>query len=326
MNRSSLASNFVAMKRYILLLIIAFLTIAQGFAQKKYGPTNDSLYLGFYRDSIEMLGKPTYMIVPFHPDRYMSEVDRYIAKENPAYTYQHTRGFFRKGLDNCIIIAAKEHNNFVSMHEDNPAINKDLDFIYKMSTTPIVPYEKPVIEKERGFKNRLAQYWVMLQTEVKHEPEPGTRIKEGQLVTVEDNRELITKAKIYNPIIVDSTFKKYKSEYVIFVNELDIINASPSQTDYEQERYQRLIKVHYTVFDKEGTELFSLIKKRSFSSQENDLPSIIKTHFVNLGQEVIYSIDSYRFLQAGLTPLTETEVEIAKNKSQFKLPTLQKFK
>lgn len=307
-------------------LIFIFSTAFSAFAQKKYGPTNDSLYLGFYRDSIQMLGKPTYMIVPFHPDKYMSEIDVYIAKENPAYTFQHTRGFFRKGLDNAIIIAAKQFNNYVSMHEDNPKVNKDLDFFYKMTYTPVVPYTAPVIQKSAGFKTKLAEYWEKLQREVVQEEEPGTRIKEGQLVSVEDHREYITKGKIVNEIVIDSTFKKYNSDYIIYVTHLEILNAANNQIEFEQEKYNRVIKVHYTVFDKNGNELFSLIKKHWFSSSENDLPSILKTHFVPLGEEIVYALDSYRFLQAGLTPLTETEVELAKNKAQFKLPTLQKFK
>jgi hypothetical protein len=312
--------------KHLLLILLTIISLGfSGLAQNKYGPTNDSLYLGFYRDSIELLGTPNLMIVPFHPDRYMSDVDRYIA-EGTNYTYQHTRGFFRKGLDNCILIASKQYKTFSSMHEDKPEVNKDLDFVYKMSQTYVTPYQPPIISTERGFKNRLAAYWVKLQTEVKHAPEPGTRIKEGQLYSVEDNRELITKAKIYNQILVDSTFKKYKADYVVFITELNLINAAATQQDLELENYTRLIKVHFTVFDKEGNELFSLIKKEPFSSHENDLPTIIKTHFVSLGSEIIYALDSYRFLQAGLTPLSEAEVEVAKNKSQFKLPTLQKFR
>jgi hypothetical protein len=69
-----------------------------------------------------------------------------------------------------------------------------------------------------------------------------------------------------------------------------------------------------------------LIKKHQFSSQENDLPTILKQHFLPLGYEVMYALDSYRFLQAGLSPLTKKEVEKPQTKSQFKLPTLQKFK
>lgn len=313
---------------HIILLVFTFLITSSAslVAQKKYGPTNDSLYLGFHRDSILLLKKPTYMIVPFHPDKYMSEIDVYIAQQNPAYTFQHTRGFFRKGLDNAIIIAAKQFNNYVSMHEDRPQVNKDLDFFYKMTYTPVVPYTAPVIQKSAGFKTKLAQYWEKLHREVTKNEEPGTRIKEGQIVSVEDSREYITKGKIINQIIVDSTFKKYKTDYIIYITFLEILNAANNQIEFEQEKYNRIIKAHYTVFDKDGNELFSLIKKHWFNSNENDLPTILKTHFVPLGEEIVYSLDSYRFLEAGLSPLTETEVELSKNKAEFRLPTLQKLK
>jgi hypothetical protein len=303
----------------------AFLLSVMVFAQSPYGPTNDSLYLGFYRDSIAMLERPMIMVVPFHPKRYLSEIDRYIA-EGTNYTFQHTRGFFRKGLDNAILIGAKEHNEFVSMHADDPVINEDLEFIYKMVATSVVPYEPPIVQEPKGFKKHLYKYWVKLQTNVEKEPEPGTRLENGQIVSVSDYRELITKARVINPLVFDSLAPKYKADFFLFVNELNLLNAASSQTQLELEKYDRVIKVHYSVYDAEGNELFSLIKKRYFSSLKNDLPTIIVEDILPAGQEVIFSLDSYRFLQAGLTPLTETEVEMAKGKKGIKLPPLSKFK
>lgn len=285
--------------------MLALLSLS-GMAQKEYGPTNDSLYLGFYRDSIAQLERPTIVIVPFHPDKYMSEIDHYIA-QGTNYNYQHTRGFFRKGLDNSMLIAAKPHNEYVSMHADDPVINQDLYFIYRVVGVSVVPYEPPVIADDKDFKKRLADYWVKLQTNIDPQPEPGARIEKGEVVSVRDTRELIAKARIVNPLVFDSLTPKYNADYFIFVNELDMLNAAQSQTQYEQDDYARVIKVHYSVYDAEGTELFSLVKKRHFPSYQNDLPTIIKEEYLPMGHEVIYSLDSYRFLQAGLTPIQREE-------------------
>jgi len=291
--------------KYLVMLAVLCTAFA-GRSQESYGPTNDSLYLGFHRDSIARLDRPTVVIVPFHPERYLSEVDRYIA-EGTNYTFEHTRGFFRKGLDNAILIGAKECNHYVSMHADDPGINKDLDFIYKTVSTTVVPYEPPVIADGHAFKKRLADYWVKLQTNVNPQPEPGTRIEQGQIVSVADTRELIAKARVVNPLVFDSLTPKYNAAYYIFVNELDMLNAASNQQELESDNYGRMIKVHYTVFDGKGKELFSLVKKRPFHSDENDLPSIIRNHYLPLGYEVIYSLDSYRFLQAGLVPVKEEQ-------------------
>jgi len=272
-----------------------------------------------------MLERPNIVVVPFHPNRYISEIDRYIA-EGTNYTYQHTRGFFRKGLDNAILIGAKEHNEFVSMHADDPVINEDLDFIYKVVSPSVVPYEPPIILEDKGFKRKLSQHWTKIQTNVDKGPEPGTRVERGQIISVEDTRELITKAKIFNEIIFDSLVPKYEADYFLFVNELNLMNAAGSQQELESEDYNRLIKVHYSVFDKEGNELFSLVKKRYFSSYKNDLPAIITDEILPVGYEVMYALDSYRFLQAGLTPLTEADVELAAARKSGNLSPLSKFK
>ncbi len=275
-----------------------------------YGPTNDSLYLGFHRDSIALLDRPTMIIVPFHPDRYMSEIDRDIAK-GTHYNYNHTRGFFRKGLDNALLIGAKEWNEYVSMHADIADVNYDLDFMYKTMAPTVVPYVAPVINEDRSFKTRLANKWLELQGLVDKGPDPGTRIERGQIISVPDEREFITKAKTYNPILFDSINAKYGANYYLFINELNILNAVNDQRQFEADDYKRVIKVHYTVFDSTGAELFSLIKKRYFSSRENDLRAIITDHFLPVGMEVIYSMDSYRFLQAGLVPVPVEEEDKA---------------
>jgi len=305
---------------YFVLLAVT----GNAFAQQ-YGPTNDSLYLGFYKDSINMLPRPKLIIVPFHPKSYMSEIDRDVA-QGTDYTYQHTRGFFRKGLDNCLLIAAKPYNEFFSMHADDGRVNEDLNFIYRVVGVNIVPYEPPVLQSDRKLTKRLADYWVKLQTNVTPAPEPGTRIEQGQIVSVADTRELITKARIINTLVFDSLNPKYNGDYYLFVNELDMLNAAANQQELESDNYSRVIKVHYSVYDKAGNELFSLVKKRFFSSLKNDLPAILKEEYLPLGHEVIYALDSYRFLKAGLTPLTEAEVQLAKAKKEAKERAAQKAK
>ena len=302
------------------LILIAF----SSKAQSSYGPTNDSLYLGFKRDSIGALDKPTLLLIPFHPDKYMSEVDREIAK-GTTYTYQHTRGFFRKGLDNSILIASKAYNNCVNLHADDPEMNMDLDFAYNLTQPFIVPYEPPVIKDDEGFKKRLADYWLKLQGEVANEPEPGTRIEQGQIASIADNRELITKVKVLNSKLTDSLSAKYKVDYYVFVNELDMLITSTDYRELQSDDYGRIIKAHISVLDKEGNELFSLIKKEPFSSRENNLENVIRNHYLPLGYEIVYALDSYRFLKAGLKPIVEEE-EKSLGKNIRDLAPLQKLK
>jgi hypothetical protein len=307
------------------LVLTAVLVAIQMKSQTYYGPTNDSLYLGFRKDSIALLNRPKICVVPFHPDRYMSQVDQEIAR-GTAYTYQHTRGFFRKGLDNAIVIAAKPYNDVLNLHADDPALNMDLDFVYHLTKNPIVPYEAPIIDERHDFKKRLADYWIKLQGEIATQPEPGTRIEQGQLVSVPDQRELITKVKVINNKLTDSLSVKHEVDYYLFINELDILIGTTDQASLQSDDYNRLIKAHMTVLDKNGDELFSLIKRHYFPAYENELENIIRNHFLPLGYEVVYALDSYRFLQAGLVPIKEDEEVKSKGRSLRELAPLQKSK
>lgn len=285
---------------------IAILVCTAAAAQSPYGPTNDSLYLGFRRDSIALLPKPMLVIVPFHPNRYLSDIDGGIA-QGTNYTYQHTRGFFRKGLDNAILIAANAHNQTQSMHADRSDVNLDLDFIYKVTAVRNVPYAPPVVKATKQLSQRLADYWNRLQTTQVATPEPGTRIENGQLMSVADTRALQAKTVVINPLLFDSLQAKYKPNYYLFVNELHMSRAAGSQQALESDDFSRRIAAHITVFDADGHELFSLVKDRFFPSYKNDLPTIISEDYLALGAEIVYAFDSYRFLQAGLKPITEAE-------------------
>ena len=163
------------------LILLATILSVSAFSQTQYGPTNDSLYLGFCRDSIGLLDRPTIIISPFHPDRYMSEFDRDIAK-GTNYTYQHTRGFFRKGLDNSLLIAAKEYNDYINLHADDVILNEDLDFLYKVVAQSVVPYEPPVIVESKSFKKKLADYWVNFKPTLKMHQNPGHASKTDKLL------------------------------------------------------------------------------------------------------------------------------------------------
>lgn len=296
-----------------LLQLLLILCAAPGFAQKHGEPITDSLfYLGYARDSIAALGTDRLMVVPFHPDRYMSEIDRQIG-EAGGYNFQQVRGFWRKGLSNALVIAARQCSEPIDMHADKGDVNMDLDFIYKVMG---YDYREYVIERpepgEMEPRERLASSFQRAKEKLSREesgPAPGARIQEGQLVHVADTKEKMTVAKVYNPIIWDSLQPKYRPTRYLFVNELTLLNAPESPYALQSGSYSRAVSVHYTVFNQAGGEWYSDVEKVYFSSHQNDLRQIISEHFVIAGNNIVEKYNKKRFSLAGLKPVAFLPVE-----------------
>jgi len=72
--------------------------------------------------------------------------------------------------------------------------------------------------------------------------------------------------------------KKYKSDYFVFVNELDIKSDSESY-DISTDSYQREVIVHYSILDKTGKTIIAGISASSISSKINEPKKIVSLAF-----------------------------------------------
>jgi hypothetical protein len=72
--------------------------------------------------------------------------------------------------------------------------------------------------------------------------------------------------------------KKYKVEYFVFINELDITTIMDSY-DMASDTYQRQVAVHYSIIDKTGKTISAGLATSTFSSKENNPKKIVSSTF-----------------------------------------------
>lgn len=279
--------NFPFLKKSLLSTVLIFAMNSVVFGQSRTYESSQKPDTFFIEPDFNSL-----LIIPFEPHMYRSDIDRKVGAENNL-NFQEVRGYFRLGLDNALYLATKDKYIVTRMHADIADINKDLNYIYASISYDYKEVERPKPEtRAEVIKNKIDD------KKKSKQPAPGTRIEQGQIISVPDNREKYMSLRIVNEDLLDFLADKYKGALFLFITELDIINAP--NTDYraiEQDDYTRIIKANYTIYNKNGEVVNSGTATQNFSSKENNIREILSKHFPPLAEKIALKIPTLSFLK-----------------------------
>lgn len=256
------------MKVFIATLLIAFSLI--GHAQHST--------LRFTNEPIN-LNNQSLLLVPFESVMYLSDVNRDLAIANNL-TSQQILERFTSALDQSILYTFQEKCNVSSFYllDDDESVN-DLKYIF----------EHRKLEYELVSKTIEQTKTEKLKSKFKKKEDDSYqrgRIEGGQIITKRDDRERYMKALITDQMVLDSMSQKFSNKFFLFVNELDIRNNYTDAISMQQMKYNREIKIHYTLYHKNGEILSTGISRTEFPSTENDINVIIKSYFPILAQYI----------------------------------------
>lgn len=287
-NTDRCGNSKIEIMKKIFLLITFFVAFATVFSQNT--TTGDAA-------TSNNKGKHNILIVPFESKMYLSDIDKDIAAKN-AMSFQEIKTKFRAALDQNIFIASKAYFNPFSFYTVEPQeAQKELMYIYNSIgyKYEVMP-EEEVVKKE-NIGTKLARKFKKSKRSEDPASGAGTNdgyikagVQNGEIVSQVDNREKYMNTKLSNNNLLPTLNKKYQPSYYIFINELDIKRSADKRYVASSEQYQREIKVHYTIFDEEGKEVNSGAIKARFPSGQNDINTIIKTHFPLIAQTIIGKI------------------------------------
>ena len=213
------------------------------------------------------------MIIPFEPKLYMSEIDRKI-NEKTKWNFEQIRENFRHQLENQLKLKLKPIGKVVSFYTDSAKMSKDLLTIYKSTALSYELIETPKVPAATTEEGGITK---------------------GQLTVEVNTDKKFMNLKINDSNLLTSLHKKYKTEYFVFINQLDIKNDMDSY-DIATDTYQREITVHYSTFNKEGKNILAGIATTRFSSKESEPKKIVSLQF-----SIIASKITARFV-AAVTP------------------------
>jgi hypothetical protein len=211
------------------------------------------------------------MLIPFEPKLYMSEIDIKI-NEKTKWKFETIRENFRHQLDTQLKLKLKNIGSVVSFYSDSIQTCKDLEYIYKSTNIYYDLVAKP--------SSAIAI------------PVNQSGIKNGQVAVEISEEKKFMNTKINDKELLGYLNKKYKSEYFVFINELDIKN-DPNSYDAATDTYQREIVVHYTILDKLGKTVSAGISASRFSSKINEPKKIVANYFSITAGSISEKLSAY---------------------------------
>ena len=268
------------------------------------------------------------LIIPFEPKMYISSADKEIASRTKL-THQEIRENMRYGISNQMRHAVGKGMKSVSLlHIDTGAVGRDLGYIYNSIGYKYKPLPeddiarnkqneedlKPV-NKLKGSLNKLIKHDNLAPKESNGE----TRIKNGQIHSTVSYGEKFMNTSIRNPSLLKVLSAKYQADVFLFINELNIEAAAPaSRSGLSTLSYKRKVKVHYTIFNKDGKELHGGAAIVYMPSTTNDMNKIINNYFPILAQNMSDNIPGAQTSKLDQQKLKEEERKAAEQREQIK--------
>jgi hypothetical protein len=291
------------MLKKVIISILLIVSAYVGFAQEESSTMGKQRIESPRVEQVEILDdaitpetdyRPLYhkvIIVPFEPKLYISEADRDIARRTGLVPAQ-IRNTFRYGLNNVLWAEMNIHIPTVNMLVDDPEMQKDLRYLYQSMGYHYRPL--PLIKTDVGKTKTEDAYDKMKEkfsstfNPAPEEEEEGARIKNGQIYAVNQSIERYMHTRIINDNALETIANKYEVGYFVFINQFDVkIAPGVDQRQLANEMYPREIKVHYTIMDQFGNEVYGGASKGYFPSALNDMNRIIKGHLPKVAKQIV---------------------------------------
>lgn len=227
----------------------------------------------------------TYLLVPFESKMYISDIDKKIYESEGLGTNE-IRAKFQASLDQNLFINAKEMGleplSFYTMEVD---AQKELSYIYSS-----IGYKYEILPKEENKeKNKTVADKLKnkFKTKEENENQPQNNTTNGEIITKRVTEERYMQTTITNNNLLQTLVNTYQIEGVIFINQIDLLNNIVADGSG---KHNRLLKIHYTIFDAAGNIIQSSAEKTYFPSNVNNVDKISKTAVAQNAKKIIEKI------------------------------------
>ena len=235
------------------------------------------------------------MLIPFNPKMYISDVDRALTTKSEL-SPEEIREKFRLGLDvNLHAQIFTKYNSKPLLKDTSATAFKDLVRIYHSLNYEYAIPERTLLEVEeenKKFKNKIKGFF-------KKEKEEET-IEHG-LFHDETSKEVrrydedkYLKASVTDINLLPYLHQTYQTELFLFVNQFEITTDFESCIDLQNGIYERVMKVHFNVYDKNNNMLQGDYSEVRFPSTQNDIIFITREHLPKISQHLSTLIPYYK--------------------------------
>lgn len=220
-------------------------------------------------DSSNITPSSSVLIIPYKPAMHLSDADTDLS-QGSEMEMPKMRETFRRGMIKAlnrdfaeVFDTRMQSNDFVR------GDNRDLDLLYHSiyyESDSVYPLKYP---KHFTVKDSLPK-----------KKETSKAKKEVKYIN----------AGLHDKMLISDLSKKYNSDYIIFLNEIDIETHFEDCLNLALKIYRRDLKVHYTIFDKNGKQVYGDVAISHFASNSNDVNEIIEKNFPAISNYILTSL------------------------------------
>jgi hypothetical protein len=229
--------------------------------------------------------KAAVLIVPFEPFMYISEIDRQVGLENNL-DGKEVKEAFAKALDLYFYQQFNEQYQVLSFYFMEDDVEQDLTYIY---TSRKLKYEAVPEEEASKGEEKLKSFQSKLSKPFKKEEDESAY--GGQIVTKREVENKFMNANISDKKVLDSLNRRYNASLYLLINQLEFRNLYGDFTDMEGNTYERIAKVHYTLYSKRGTVISKGMATTPFPAADNNIASITSTYFPILAEQIFKAVN-----------------------------------
>jgi hypothetical protein len=249
----------------ILLFNLFFLSFSFAQDNSVLEPGNDK---NLKTDTVSIL------LIPYNPMYYLSDSDRQIAEASKKSV--HTiRDNFRTSLDHSLKKQFSEKFIAHSVLTDTTIqADNDLKRIYNEQ---VLKYEEsPTYKKLK-------------------KPEKKKAIKKARGIGIDESSvttentfmdDLFMNVTFSDPELLSELAARYENDYFLFLNQFEIQIDYTDCLDLAKKIYNRRLKVHYSIYNKNGDYVTGDYVKISFPSNTNHVNEIISRNFSHLARQL----------------------------------------
>jgi hypothetical protein len=232
---------------------------------------------GADRDSTRQFHQQKILIIPYEPRMHLSDADLDIS-EYSELTPPQMRAMFRNGFTEKLNTSLSTSYPTYSLLQDlRPEARQQLDQIYaaidySFDTSYAILHPRPDSAESKGHWN-----------------ENKARKKELEKRTATGDVKYMN-VIVLDPHLLSALNQKYGTDMVVFLTQAEIKTHSKDCMDFQSKIYERDIKIHYAVFDKNGEQIYGDVATVRFPSNSNEIETMMAKNFPVLGDAIRQSI------------------------------------
>ncbi len=221
-------------------------------------------------DSSMVNERSSILVIPYMPGMHLSDAD-YDISNGSQMEMPKMRSTLRQGLLKTLNKQFAEVYNVRGFNNDfvNDD-NRDIDVLY----------HSLLFEGDSVYPLKNPSRFAIKDT---------TPVKKGTVKVKKESQYM--NVGIYDEMLIPDLSKKYNANYIIFLNEIDIKTHFDDCLNLALKIYRRDLKIHYSIFDKSGKQIYGDVAVSHFGSNTNDVNEIINENFHVISDYILKSFD-----------------------------------